>query len=44
MRDLIILIPCRNDGKSLEKIILKLKYNLLIIDDFFLRQYKFLKI
>ena len=35
MRDLIILIPCRNDGKSLEKIILKLKkYNLLIIDDF----------
>ena len=35
MRDLVILIPCRNDGKSLEKIILKLKkYNLLIIDDF----------
>lgn len=35
MRDLIILIPCRNDGKSLEKIILKLKkYNLLIVDDF----------
>lgn len=35
MHDLIILIPCRNDGKSLEKIILKLKkkFSLLIIDD-----------
>ena len=36
MRDLVVLIPCRNDYKPLEKIILDIgdKYNLLIIDDF----------